>query len=122
MAVAILLGLAVSALTTEISKWTVFSWLFAAVSLVLAAISLYYAATNRSVVGKLPTDPKGLQRIHNFAVFGLAAMALVLIIQVGSALTGSWGNTDGMFLGIYSALAILFFGRLVRIRQMQSGA
>lgn len=119
MGIAPLAGILLSALTTDTSEWTGFTWLFVAVCLVLSAVTFYYAFKGRSVVGALPTEPDKLQRLKVLQLVALGFMAFIVILEIGSALTGSWGPTDGMFLGIYASLTILFVGRL---RAIQSKA
>lgn len=120
MGVAVLAGIVLSLVTSNTGDWRFFTWLFLAFSLFLAAMSFYYAAVGRSVIGQLPSDPSALRRLRNLAVLVLIAVAVVLFIQLGSAITGSWESTDGMFIGLYVGLGILFVGRLLKIRRIES--
>jgi hypothetical protein len=118
--VAPLLGLLISVLTSDVSDWTFFTWMFAAFALMLSAMAFFYAATARDIVGQLPSDPNRVRRLKTLSQIGIGAMVFVFILEIGSALTGSWGPTDGMFLGFYSALALLLFGRLNQIREREA--
>lgn len=116
MGMAPLVGILLSAFTTDTSEWTGFTWFFVAVCLVISVLAFFYAFTGRSVIGKLPTDPSALQRVKSLTFVVLGLMALIVIFELGAALTGSWGPTDGMFLGVYASLTIMFVGRLRAIQ------
>lgn len=121
MGVAALAGVLLSLLTSEVSQWTVFTWFFAAVSLIVSGLSFFYAFTGRSVIGQLPAEPERLARLRTLSLIALAAMVFVIILEIGGAITGSWSSSDWMFIGIYTAIGIMFIGRLAAIRKLESG-
>lgn len=121
MGVAALAGLLMSLLTSELSEWTTFTWIFAAIALLVAGMGFFYAFTGRSVTGPLPTDPERLKRVRTVSLIGLALMALVIVLELGGAIAGSWEPTDWMFIGIYVGIAIMFIGRLAAIRRAEAG-
>jgi hypothetical protein len=122
MGVVPLVGILLSAMTTDTSQWTGIAWLFAAVCVLISVLAFFYAFTGRSVIGKLPTDPTALNRVKVLSFVVLGAMAFILILELGSALTGSWASTDGMFIGIYASIAIMFLGRLRAIKAQEAQA
>ena len=122
MGVAPLAGILLSVLTSDVSGWDTITRMFVAISLLISAMAFFYAITGRSVIGKLPTDPEALRRVKTLSMVVLASVALIVLFELVTALAGSWGSADGMLIGIYAAIAVMFTGRLAAIRAQESAA
>jgi len=112
MGVAILVGVAISFISTDIGDWELSDWVINLAGVLLAIVLFVVAGQGRALPDRLAPQVQSARRLRALSIFSIIAFGIVLLLFLGAELTGAFEATDGVFAGVIAAGLIFMIGQL----------